>query len=391
MSPLYDAARPQTTARDAKVESVKGFEGEPELEHLAGDSGKEPLRIALDKIRPSTHRLRHIDEAVVDGLVLSIKNCGLLQPIMVTRRRDEFEVVFGNHRLEACRRLSWKDIPATIVEVSEKESLLLQIAENIQRNMRINPVEEAKAFKFLLNEGMTIEQIAKAVGKSYQYVWSKTRLLETLHPKILERLEQDRFRNLKISHAEQLSLLRNTGRQLELAGAIEDYGISLKKLEEIVYRDLLEDTASGTLSRKKKAVLPIWKTNETFFVEKTRHCLMSYTTFNAIVDGLGKRARIVGRNAGGLRRQTYLQIADRTISRREWVLRCFNGPPDWGRVAIDGSTVTFSNAIVRNTAFAMGYVEGLLGIRLKRVLKSTGVYHSFEAYSPRGEAATLEA
>lgn len=361
------------------------------MEDLAADSGKEPFRIPLDRIRPSTHRLRRIDEAVIDGLMLSIKNCGLLQPIMVTRRRDEFEVVFGNHRLEACRRLSWKDIPATIVEATEKESLLLQIAENIQRNMRINPIDEAKALKFLLNEGMTIDQIATSVGKSYQYVWSKTRLLETLHPKILERLEQDRFRNLKISHAEQLSLIRNTGRQLELAGAIEDYGISLKKLEKIIYRDLLEDTSPGTLSRKKKALLPIWRRDETFFVEKTRHCLMSYTTFNAIVDGLGRRARIVGRNAGGLRRQRYLQIADQTVSKREWILRCFNEPPDWGRITIDGSTFTFSNAIVRNTAFAMGYVEGLLGIRLKRVLKSTGVYHSFEAYSPRGEAATPKA
>ena len=361
------------------------------MENPAADSDKEPVRIPLDRIRPSTHRLRRIDEAVIDGLVLSIKNCGLLQPIMVTRRRDEFEVVFGNHRLEACRRLSWKDIPATVVEATEKESLLLQIAENIQRNVRINPIDEAKALKFLLSEGMTIDQIATAVGKSYQYVWSKTRLLDSLHPKILERLEQDRFRNLKISHAEQLSLIRNGERQLELAGAIEDYGISLKKLEKIVYRDLLEDTPSGSLSKKKKALLPIWRRDETFFVEKTRHCLMSYTTFNAIVDGLGKRARVVGRNAGALRRQRYLQIADQTISKREWILRCFNEPPDWGRIAIDGSTVTFSNAIVRNTAFAMGYVEGLLGIRLKRVLKSTGVYHSFEADSPRGELATQKA
>jgi ParB family chromosome partitioning protein len=72
-----------------------------------------------------------MDESVIDGLMLSIKQCGLLQPIMVTRRGDELEVIFGNHRIEACRRLSWKEIPATIVQATERESQLAILEEPI--------------------------------------------------------------------------------------------------------------------------------------------------------------------------------------------------------------------------------------------------------------------
>ena len=319
-----------------------------------------------------------MDETVIDGLVSSIKHCGLLQPIMVTRRGDEFEVVFGNHRVEACRRLSWKEIPATIVEATEKEFVLLQIVENIQRNIRINPVNEAKAYKFLVSEGMTVPEIAHAVGKSYQYVWSKIRLLETLHPRIVERLEQDGFRNLTVSHAEQLSLIKDRGKQLELAGAIEDYSMSIRELERIVSQSLFGHVSSGTRSKDRSSPLPVWKKGDNIFVEKTRHGLVSYTTFNAMVDSMGRRARSVGRRAGRMRRNAFLQTAKRTMSKTDWVLRCFNECCGWGRLAIDGSKVVLSNSITTNSLFLMGYVEGLLGIRLKRVISSTGVNHRFE-------------
>jgi hypothetical protein len=79
-----------------------------------------------------------------------------------------------------------------------------------------------------------------------------------------------------------------------------------------------------------------------------------------------------------------LEIAERTISKREWLVKCFESC-GWGRIEVDGSEVRFSNSITRNILFIMGYVEGLLGLRLKRVVKSTGVDHVFEISSPRGE------
>ena len=303
---------------------------------------------------------------------------------MVTPRGDEFEVVFGNHRLEACRRLSWKEIPATIVEATDRESLVLQIVENVQRNVRINPVDEAKAYRFLMNKGMTIQEIGTAVGKSYQYVWSKTRLLEALHPKILEGLEQDKFRNVTVSHAEQLSLLKDTGRQLELTKAIEDYGTSVRELEKVIYEELFEDVSSEISSKKRNAQLPVWKKGKIYFIEETRHCMVSYSTFNTVIDSLGRKARRVGRKAGELRRRRFLEIAERTISKREWLVKCFESC-GWGRIEVDGSEVRFRNSITKNTLFIMGYVEGLLGLRLKRVVMSTGVDHVFEISSSRGE------
>jgi hypothetical protein len=83
VSLAYDVTGPHTTGRDVNVESIIGFEDESDLDDLAADRAKEPLRIPLDRIPPSTRRLRRKDETVIDGLVLSIKHCGLLQPIMV--------------------------------------------------------------------------------------------------------------------------------------------------------------------------------------------------------------------------------------------------------------------------------------------------------------------
>ena len=351
----------------------------------------EVLKIPIDRIRAGKFRLRTIDESAIDGLVLSIRQCGILQPIMVTQRDDHFEVVFGNHRLEACRRLGWKEIPATVIQATDEESFLLQIVENIQRNVKVNPVEEARGFRILMN-GMTIQEIASKIGKSYQYVWQRIRLLEKLHPDLLNELAKGRFRRLTASHAEQLSLVRDPARQIELANAIEDHDISVKELEEILYKELF----AGNESEVQKGTLPlsVWRKSRDYFIEADRVCLVSESTFNMIVESLGKKARAVGRRAGQFRRKNFLLKAERAIPKRDWLVRCFNEVIGWGKISIEGSKVICVDSIVANSAFLTGYLEGYLAVKLEPNTIASRSHYFFtigkEMVSPCGEAEPAE-
>ena len=96
------------------------------------------VEIEVDRIRPGEFSLRDLDDAVVEGLARSIEGVGLLQPVVVRPLGDGYELVFGLHRLEACRRLGWKKIPARVKEVSDEEAFLLNMVENLQRNSQPN-------------------------------------------------------------------------------------------------------------------------------------------------------------------------------------------------------------------------------------------------------------
>ena len=128
--------------------------------------------------------MRDLDDAVVEGLAKSIEGVGLLQPVVVRPLGDGYELVFGLHRLEACRRLGWKTIPARVEEVSDEEAFLLNVVENLQRNGHINPVAEARGYKHLIERGWTMVQIAEKIGKSCGYVSDRLRVLHRLHPMV---------------------------------------------------------------------------------------------------------------------------------------------------------------------------------------------------------------
>jgi len=346
------------------------------------------VNVEIAKIRPSSYHLRAVDEGVIDGLMMSVKLCGLLQPIMVTQRESRLEVIFGNHRLEACKRLGWQKIPALIVQTSKEQSLILQIVENIQRNVKINPVAEAQGYRLLMDGGMSTYEIAKRIGKSYQYVWSRTRLLETLHPSILEGVAKDKFKNLKTSHAEQLSMVKDPTRQLQLAKAVEDHELTLDELEKIIYKDIFTD---GSQVQKKGPQLSMWRAGQTYFIEKDRVAIVSFSTLNVLVDNVGRKARAIGRRAGRLRRKSFLQTADRTVPKLEWIVRCFNEGWGWGNISIKDSRITLRNSVIHNAKFVLGYMEGLLGLKLQLIVSARSQYRfaiATENSSPHGEIDT---
>ncbi len=134
--------------------------------------------IKINRTHLSKQSLR-ADLGNLDELMSSIDKVGLLQPIVVRPVIDGYEVVAGNRRFEACRKLSWIKIPCHIVEMDDKEAFEISLVENVQRNM-LNPIEEANAFSRYVEENGwgSVSELAHRIGKTQVYVSKRLRLLK---------------------------------------------------------------------------------------------------------------------------------------------------------------------------------------------------------------------
>ncbi|MBS7655201.1 ParB/RepB/Spo0J family partition protein [Candidatus Bathyarchaeota archaeon] len=196
------------------------------------------IYLEVNKISSSRFKLRELDETVVKELIESIRANGLLQPIMVRPIEDglRYEIVFGLHRFEAVKQLGLKLIPAVIASVSEEEAFLMNIVENLQRNIKVNPIMEAQCYKNLISKGWTIHEIAHKIGKSDSYVYERLRLLDKLHPAIQKKLTRACKTFITPSHAERLAIIDDKKQQLKLAKLIEEKHLSLHQLERLTGR-----------------------------------------------------------------------------------------------------------------------------------------------------------
>jgi len=191
--------------------------------------------IEVDRIKAGKFCLRDLDDIVVEDIANSVKEAGLLQPVVVRPISDGYELVFGLHRLQACKQLGWKRIPAIIKETSSEEAFLMHVIENLQRNNHVNPIAEAQGYKLLISRGWTMVEIAKKIGKSCSYVSDRLRVLDKLHPRVRRKLSFPRGKtHLTISHAEHLSLIDDPQQQLKLAETIEEERTSVRNLERMV-------------------------------------------------------------------------------------------------------------------------------------------------------------
>lgn len=214
----------------------------------------KPEEISLSHLRHGEELLRDIDEDTVSELALSIRSNGLLQPILVRPVDKCYEVVFGHHRLEACKRLGWNSIRAQVKEMSAEESFITGLGENIQRNNEINPLTEARGYIKLVERGWTINKIASRIGKSDSYVSDRIGLIRRLHPEIVRRVKSNHGQYLKPSHLELLARIRSKRYQIELSGLVERKRLSVRKLERMisggaVFKETLEER-NGSLYLK---------------------------------------------------------------------------------------------------------------------------------------------
>jgi ParB family chromosome partitioning protein len=220
---------------------------------------EKPEELPIDRIRTNCDALRDLDERVVSDLAKSIKQSGLLQPILVRPDHSCFEVVFGHHRLEACKRLGWSSIPAVVRTMSDSESFLTRLVENLHRNIEINPLAEATGYIKLIDNGWTINKIAERIGKSDSYVSDRIGLIRRLHPEIARRFNGVDNKYLKPSHLEALARLRSKKEQMELSCMIEQKHLSVRKLERMIaggysMREIVEGRGDTLYVKVPKAV-----------------------------------------------------------------------------------------------------------------------------------------
>jgi ParB family transcriptional regulator, chromosome partitioning protein len=212
--------------------------------------------VMLSRIRYSENRLR--PRSGVDELVDSIRENGLLQPIVVRPKSDYFEVVAGNRRRMACEMLRWRKVPCHIVELDDKRAFEYSIVENIQRQT-LSPVEEAEAFKvYVADFGWGgVSELARKIGKSPSYITKRINLLE-LPADVIESITNQ---SLNASVAEELRPIKNQVHQSELASMIIKRHLSLRKargiLSQYKARDerMVQDNTNAAKLDHKRRVL----------------------------------------------------------------------------------------------------------------------------------------
>ncbi len=194
---------------------------------------KGVLELEVEKIRPNPFQPRgSFNEGKLDELVNSIKEKGVIQPIIVKRAEDGYELVAGERRLIAAKKLGHLLIPAILTDnLSKQGSLELSIIENVQRE-DLNPIDQAKGYKRLIEEfALSQDEISKKVGKDRTTISNILRLLNL--PEEVQRSVASG--QISEGHARTLLGLDSDLQRLELLKEIVDKGLSVREVEEKVY------------------------------------------------------------------------------------------------------------------------------------------------------------
>ena len=206
----------------------------PELlspsERSAATLGGFPQEVDIDRILPNRYQPRqHFDAEKLEELAESMRQNGILQPLLVSPRGEEFELVAGERRLRAARLVGLTRVPVLVREVEAHESLKLSILENVQRE-DLNPLEEARGYRRLIEEfGMTQQELGERLGKSRSAVSNALRLLQ-LPAEIQQRIQSG---ELTTGHARALLGAATLEEQSELAALVREHGLSVRQAEEL--------------------------------------------------------------------------------------------------------------------------------------------------------------
>lgn len=231
---LPDSAVSSRVVREASAPDAEHPDAEPEVtEPFEGNStGAHFAELPLDSITPNPRQPREVfDEDALAELVASIKEVGLLQPVVVRQlAAGRFELIMGERRWRACREAGLDAIPA-IVRATDDEKLLLDaLLENLHR-AQLNPLEEAAAYDQLLKDfNCTHDQLADRIGRSRPQVSNTLRLLR-LSPSVQRRVAAG---VLSAGHARALLSVEDSEEQDRLAHRIVAEGLSVRAVEEIV-------------------------------------------------------------------------------------------------------------------------------------------------------------
>lgn len=206
------------------------------------EDSNSSVMLKISEIEPNRSQPRKdFDENSLSDLAQSISQHGLLQPLLVRPLPiGGYQIVAGERRYRACRMAGLTEVPVTIRELSDTETMELALIENLQRE-DLSPIEEALGYKALIDEhGFSQEEVATSVGKSRPAIANSLRILK-LPDSVLEYVKQDK---ISAGHARALLMLDNEKDMLELAELIYKKDLSVRQAEKLAKKkpDVEEDT-----------------------------------------------------------------------------------------------------------------------------------------------------
>ena len=227
--PLPGDSQPlQETLKDDMPLTVNPPEQLPqEKAQVTGESNNQEVDIA--KISPNPHQPRiSFSQDKMQELADSIRQHGIIQPIILTKNGDQYEVIAGERRLQAAKMVGLEKVPAIVREATEQQKLELAVIENIQRH-DLNPLEEAKSYIKLTKEfGLTQEEVAQKIGKSRSSIANKLRLL-TLPVEIQRSLIEG---TITEGHAKAILAIENPEKQRALFELIIKNHLTVRQTED---------------------------------------------------------------------------------------------------------------------------------------------------------------
>ncbi len=241
-------------------------------------------QVPISEIRPNPRQpRRYFNAAKIVELSESIRNQGLLQPLVVRKIPQGYELILGERRFRAAQRAQLERVPVIVKEVSDAESLEMALVENIQRE-ELTPIEEALAYRQLMDEfHLTQEQVAQRVGKSRPVVTNLLRVLN-LPEEIKENVDKGA---LTVGHARALLALNFPEQQLEMARRIMADGLSVRATETLVSQANITEEPPVELAAPEKPTV----------IQRTDVYLKAVE--EDLTRSLGTKVRLISRKKGG--------------------------------------------------------------------------------------------
>ncbi|MCI5954514.1 MAG: ParB/RepB/Spo0J family partition protein [Lachnospiraceae bacterium] len=244
------------------------------------EKGGQETIVKITMVEPNRKQPRkNFDEDALQELSDSIKQFGLIQPILVQDRKDHYEIIAGERRWRAAKMAGLKEVPVIIRNYTEREIMEISLIENIQRE-DLNPIEEAQAYKRLLEEfHLKQDEVAERVSKSRAAVTNSMRLLK-LTDEVQQMLIDDM---ISTGHARALLAIENPEEQYTVAQKIFDEKLSVRDVEKLV-KNLHKPVKSSKKSTDDKTMEAIYLDIE----EKLKQRLSTKVTVTSKGEGAGK-------------------------------------------------------------------------------------------------------
>jgi ParB family transcriptional regulator, chromosome partitioning protein len=197
------------------------------------EAKNEIVYVQSGQIKPNPFQPREdFDTQSIEELAQSIKEKGVIQPLLARRKGDSYELIAGERRLRAANILNLKELPIIVKNVTDRDSLEMALIENIQRQ-ELNPVEEAHAYQHLMDKfGVTQEKISEVLGKARASIANTLRLLK-LPQEIQLELKKG---SISFAHGRALLEIEDANQQRRLAHQIIADGLSVRELENLMKR-----------------------------------------------------------------------------------------------------------------------------------------------------------